>query len=45
MATKAKHLADARASKGRDFSPKWDGHEAWDSNQFLRHFHGLLEQL
>ena len=42
MATKAKHLADARASKGRDFSPKWDGHEAWDSNQFLRHFHGAM---
>jgi len=42
MATKAKHLADARASKGRDFSPKWDGHEAWDSNQFLRHFHTAM---
>jgi hypothetical protein len=42
MATKAKHLADARASKGRDFSPKWDGHEAWDSNQFLRHFHSSM---
>jgi hypothetical protein len=42
MATKAKHLADARASKGRDFSPKWDGHEAWDSNQFLRHFHSAM---
>ena len=42
MATKAKHLADARASKGRDFSPKWDGHEAWDTNQFLRHFHSSM---
>ena len=42
MATKAKHLADARASKGRDFSPKWDGHEAWDTNQFLRHFHTAM---
>ena len=39
MATKAKHLAEARASKGKDFSPKWDGHEAWDTNQFLRQFH------
>ena len=39
MATKAKHLAEARASKGKDFSPKWDGHETWDTNQFLRHFH------
>jgi hypothetical protein len=42
MATKAKHLADARAKKGRDLSPKWDGHEAWDSNQFLRHFHSSM---
>jgi hypothetical protein len=39
MATKAKHLAEARAAKGKDFSPKWDGHETWDTNQFLRHFH------
>ena len=39
MATKAKHLAEARASKGKDFSPKWEGHEAWDTNQFLRQFH------
>jgi hypothetical protein len=42
MATKAKHLADARASKGRDFSPKWDGNETWDTNQFLRHFHSSM---
>jgi len=39
MATKTDHLAVARASKGKDFSPKWDGCETWDSNQFLRHFH------
>ena len=39
MATKAKHLAEARASKGKDYSPKWDGHETWDTNQFLRQFH------
>ena len=39
MATKAKHLAEARASKGKDHSPKWDGHETWDTNQFLRQFH------
>lgn len=39
MATKAKHLAEARAAKGKDHSPKWDGHETWDTNQFLRHFH------
>lgn len=44
MATKstAKHLAEARASKGRDLSPKWDGHEAWDESQFLRHFHSAM---
>jgi hypothetical protein len=44
MATKstAKHLAEARASKGRDLSPKWDGHETWDESQFLRHFHSAM---
>jgi hypothetical protein len=42
MVTKAQHLATARASKGRDFSPKWDGADAWDSNQFLRHFHTAM---
>jgi hypothetical protein len=40
--TKAHHLATARAAKGRDFSPKWDGVETWDSNQFLRHFHNAM---
>jgi uncharacterized protein (DUF433 family) len=38
MATKAKHLADARAKKGRDLSPKWDGHETWSTDQFSKHF-------
>jgi len=44
MATKsmAKHLATARASKGKDLSPKWDGHESWDESQFLRHFHSAM---
>jgi hypothetical protein len=42
MATKAKHLATARAAKGRDLSPKWDGQETWDTNQFLRHFHSSM---
>jgi len=42
MATKAKHLADVRAKKGRDLSPKWDGCETWDTNQFLRHFHSAM---
>ena len=27
--TKAQHLATARAAKGRDLSPKWDGSDAW----------------
>ena len=42
MATNAKHLAEVRAKKGRDFSPKWEGHEAWDTNQFLRQFHSAM---
>jgi len=42
MATTAKHLADVRAKKGRDLSPKWDGCETWDTNQFLRHFHSAM---
>lgn len=42
MATNAKHLAEVRAKKGRDFSPKWEGHETWDTNQFLRHFHSSM---
>jgi hypothetical protein len=42
MATKAKHLAAVRSAKGKDFSPKWDGHETWDTNQFLRHFHSSM---
>ena len=31
-----------RENKGRDLSPKWDGHETWDTNQFLRHFHSAM---
>ncbi len=40
--TKA-HIAEARASKGRDLSPRWDGCESWDSNQFHRHFVSAME--
>jgi hypothetical protein len=40
--SKAKHLAEARSAKGRDHSPKWDGHESWDTSQFLRHFHTAM---
>jgi len=42
MATNAKHLAEVRAKKGRDFSPKWGGHETWNTNQFLRQFHSAM---
>jgi hypothetical protein len=35
-------LAEVRAKKGRDFSPKWEGHETWDTNQFLRQFHSAM---
>jgi hypothetical protein len=40
--TKAQHLAHARSSKGKDFSPKWEGHETWSTDQFLRHFHSSM---
>ena len=36
--SKAAHLARARESKGKDFSPKWDGCETWGADQFHRHF-------
>jgi len=43
MATKTrvtkKHVAEHRAKQARDLSPKWEGHESWDENQFLRFFH------
>ena len=42
MATNAKHLAEVRAKKGRDFSPKWEGHETWNTDQFLRQFHSAM---
>ena len=37
------HLAEARANKGRDTSPKWDGCEDWDANSFHRHFVSSME--
>ncbi len=41
MATKSKskavQLAVAKA-KGKDVSPKWDGHESWSTDQFMRQF-------
>lgn len=32
------HIAEARANKGRDTSPKWEGCETWDADTFHRHF-------
>lgn len=43
MATKAKILADVRAKKGRDLSPKWDGHETMTADQFSKHFRVSME--
>ena len=42
MATKAKHLAAARAKIGKDLSPNWAGCEEWDTNKFMRQFHGAM---
>ncbi len=33
-----KQVAEHRSKAQKDLSPKWDGHETWDSNQFYRHF-------
>lgn len=41
--SKSKHLAEVRANKGRDMSPKWDGHETWTADQFSRHFRISME--
>ena len=39
MATKLKQESIAiRQKVGRDYSPKWDGAEAWDGDQFTKHF-------
>jgi hypothetical protein len=39
MATATK----SRRSTLRDTSPKWDGHETWTADQFLKHFHKSME--
>jgi uncharacterized protein (DUF433 family) len=31
-----------RENAKRDYSPKWDGAEAWDGEQFNRHFRGAM---
>ena len=45
VATKTKvnkHLTEARAKKGRDFSPNWEGCETWSGVQFYRFFDGAM---
>jgi hypothetical protein len=39
----ASHLADVRAKKGKDLSPKWDGCESWDADQYHRFFRTSME--
>jgi hypothetical protein len=36
--TKSAHLTEARSSKGRDHSPKWDNVDTMSEDQFSRHF-------
>lgn len=39
----AKHVAEHRAKQGRDLSPKWDGHETWTADQFMKQFRTSME--
>ena len=44
MATKLKKASIAiRQNKGRDLSPKWDGHETMSTDQFMKHFRVSME--
>lgn len=45
MATKSKKITSVtiRENKGRDNSPKWEGHELWDTNQFFRQFRNSMD--
>lgn len=38
-----KHVAEHRAKVTKDLSPKWDGHESWDTDQFYRHFRHSMD--
>ena len=43
MATKLQKESIAiRQNKGRDYSPKWDGVETWDGDEFTRHFYKAM---
>ena len=39
----ASHLADARAKRGKDLSPKWDGCESWNTDQYLKFFRDSMD--
>jgi len=44
MATKLKQASiTIRQNKARDMSPKWDGADEWDAEQFTRHFRYSME--
>ena len=43
MATKAKHLAQARAKIGKDLSPKWDNVGELTTDQYSKHFRVSME--
>lgn len=41
--SKAAHLADARAKRGKDLSPRWDDADKMDTSQFMRHFRQSMD--
>jgi hypothetical protein len=44
MATKLKQASiTIRQNKARDMSPKWDGADEWNAEQFTRHFRYSME--
>jgi hypothetical protein len=43
MATKAKHLAAARAKVGKDLSPKWDSIDTMSADQYAKHWRLAME--
>lgn len=32
-----------RENRNKDFSPKWDGHETWDTHQFMTTWHAAMK--
>ena len=41
--SKAAHLAEARAKRGKDLSPRWDDADQMDTSQFMRHFRNSMD--